>query len=57
MELQRGNWVASLMLLERCVLADPSCSPVLKWRAVQLAKQAVCQQRMPALAPKGVTCA
>ena len=58
MELQRGNWLASLILLERCVDLSPALSPVLRWKAVQDAKQAVCQQRMPSLAaPKGVTCA
>lgn len=30
MELQRGNVVAAVLLLERCVAADPRCSPVLK---------------------------
>lgn len=30
MELQRGNLLASLILLERCVSCDPDLSPVLR---------------------------
>ncbi|KAK9785340.1 hypothetical protein WJX73_004675 [Symbiochloris irregularis] len=45
LELQRGNMVAAVKLLERCVLADPSLSPVLKWKAVQVAQQAVVTRR------------
>ena len=41
MELQRGNILAAVLLLERCVRYEPSCSPVLQWRAVQVAKQSV----------------
>ena len=33
--------LAAVLLLERCVRFDPSCSPVLQWRVVQAAKQAV----------------
>lgn len=45
LELQRGNMHAAVRLLERCVLQDPSCSPVLKWKAVQLAQQVVLSRR------------
>jgi hypothetical protein len=34
MELQRGNWLAALMLLERCVSLDPHLEPVLNWTQV-----------------------
>jgi lipopolysaccharide biosynthesis regulator YciM len=39
MELQKGNWLAAILLLERCVAHDPRCSPVLRWKQVQAAKQ------------------
>ncbi|KAK9823656.1 hypothetical protein WJX72_004459 [[Myrmecia] bisecta] len=45
MELQRGNVLAAVMLLERCVQYDPRCSPVLKWKLVQQAKQTVGSRR------------
>ena len=41
MELQRGNVLAAVLLLERCVKYDASCRPVLQWRIVQAAKEAV----------------
>ncbi len=34
MELQRGNWLAALMLLERSVRMDPRLQPVLNWTQV-----------------------
>ena len=34
MELQRGNVLAAVLLLERSVAYDPRCSPVLRWKAV-----------------------
>lgn len=37
LELQAGNTWAALALLERSVRADPACSPVLRWRTVQVA--------------------
>lgn len=42
MELQRGNFFAAVMLLERCAQADPvRCSPVLKWKPVRDAQRSV----------------
>lgn len=48
-ELQRGNVVAAVLLLERCVAHDPSCSPVLKWKAVRVAQQTVTLRRQRSL--------
>ena len=45
MELQKGNILAAVLLLERSVQFDPKNSPVLKWRAVQLAQQTVLSRR------------
>ena len=45
MELQKGNIVAAVLLLERSVQFEPRNSPVLKWRAVQLAQQAFLERR------------
>lgn len=45
MELQKGNILAAVLLLERSVQFDPRNSPVLKWRAVQLAQQTVLSRR------------
>ncbi len=45
MELQRGNALAAVLLLERSVRMDPACSPVLRWRDVQAARITVKQQR------------
>ena len=40
LELQKGHWFAAVVLLERCVRADPGhFSPLLKWQIVQQAKQ------------------
>lgn len=41
MELQRGNWLAAVMLLERSAMLDVACQPVLKWHVVQTAKKTV----------------
>lgn len=41
LELQRGNVLAAVLLLERCVQYEPTCRPVLQWKAVQIAKQSV----------------
>lgn len=41
MELQRGNFWAALMMLERAVKIDPKNSPVLKWVPVRTARQTV----------------
>ncbi|BDA42044.1 probable protein high chlorophyll fluorescent 107 [Coccomyxa sp. Obi] len=49
MELQRGNVVAAVLLLERCVAYDPRCSPVLKWKAVRIAQQTVTSRRRRSL--------
>ena len=45
MELQKGNILAAVLLLERSVQFEPKNSPVLKWRAVQLAQQTVLSRR------------
>lgn len=39
MELQRGNVLAAILLLERSVQFDQRNSNVLKWKPVILAKQ------------------
>ena len=39
LELRRGNSRGAVNLLERSVILDPSCSPVLKWNPVQKAKE------------------
>ena len=36
LELQRGNVLAAVILLDRCVQYEPTCRPVLQWRAVQV---------------------
>ena len=41
LELRRGNSRGAVNLLERSVVLDPSCSPVLKWNPVQKAKENV----------------
>ena len=45
MELQKGNTVAAVLLLERSVQFEPRNSPVLRWRPVQLAQQALLARR------------
>ncbi len=49
MELQRGNVLAAVLLLERCVANDPRCSPVLRWKAVRAARQTVGSRRRRSL--------
>ncbi|EFJ50551.1 hypothetical protein VOLCADRAFT_88469 [Volvox carteri f. nagariensis] len=38
MELQRGNWLAAVMMLERSARLDDRCVPVLRWQHVKTAK-------------------
>ena len=45
MELQKGNVLAAVLLLERSVQFEPRNSPVLRWRPVQLAQQTVMSRR------------
>lgn len=45
MELQKGNFLGAVKLLERSVSLDPSCSPVLKWQPVRKAKVKMSIQR------------
>ncbi|DBA97504.1 hypothetical protein WJX77_006572 [Trebouxia sp. C0004] len=45
MELQKGNILAAVLLLERSVQFEPRNSPVLRWRPVQLAQQTVMRRR------------
>ncbi|KAK9846412.1 hypothetical protein WJX81_003324 [Elliptochloris bilobata] len=53
MELQRGNVLAAVLLLERSVAHDPRCSPVLRWKAVRTARQTVgSRRRLRALGPQ-----
>jgi hypothetical protein len=53
LELQRGNVLAAVILLERCVANDPRCSPVLRWKAVRVARQTVGSRRRRAMAGTG----
>ncbi|PNH07477.1 hypothetical protein TSOC_006069 [Tetrabaena socialis] len=59
MELQRGNWLAAVMMLERCARLDANCVPVLRWQLVQNAKKTVGsrgpRQRGAAGASGGIT--
>lgn len=41
LELQRGNLLPAVRLLERCVAAKPELVPVLKWKSVQEARRTV----------------
>ena len=41
LELQRGNCLGAVKLLERSVVLDPACSPVLKWKPVVNAKNSI----------------
>ena len=45
MELQKGNILAAVLLLERSVQFEPRNSPVLRWRPVLLAQQTVLSRR------------
>ncbi|GLC54770.1 hypothetical protein PLESTB_000904100 [Pleodorina starrii] len=45
MELQRGNWLAAVMLLERSARLDSRCVPVLSWQHVRTAKKTVGSRR------------
>jgi hypothetical protein len=39
-ELERGNVVGSMKLIERCVYLDPSNAPVMRWKPVLAATDA-----------------
>lgn len=46
MELQKGNLLAAVMLLERSVLYDPQrCAPVMRWHLVRRAQETVGSRR------------
>lgn len=46
LELQRGNWLAAVLLLERGVACDPArCAPVLRWAPVRAARLTVSARR------------
>jgi predicted Zn-dependent protease len=46
MELQRGNLVPAVRLLERCVSFDPvRCEPVLRWKPVAEARKTVSSRK------------
>ena len=47
MELQKGNLLSAVKLLERCATYDPQCAPVLRWKPVKEAAAAmVARQQM-----------
>ncbi|GLI59047.1 hypothetical protein VaNZ11_000875 [Volvox africanus] len=48
MELQRGNWLAAVMMLERSARLDARCVPVLRWHHVRTAKTTVGSRRSAA---------
>lgn len=51
MELQRGNLLPAVRMLERCVSFDPQrCEPVLRWKPVRDARKTVGSRRRPAAA-------
>ncbi|KAG2445198.1 hypothetical protein HYH02_008666 [Chlamydomonas schloesseri] len=45
LELQRGNWLAAVRMLERCARLDVNCRPVLRWQVVQTARKTVGSRR------------
>jgi hypothetical protein len=46
LELQKGNWLAAVLLLERGVAYDPArCAPVLRWAPVREARMTVGARR------------
>eukprot|EP00884_Botryococcus_braunii_P004650 jgi/Botrbrau1/14186/Bobra.182_3s0119.1 len=46
MELQKGNLLAAVLLLERSVVHDPQrCGPVLRWQLVRHAQETVVSRR------------
>lgn len=59
LELQRGNALAAVMLLDRCAALDPTrCSPVLRWTQVSSARKTVGSRRARVVAAAtGVTAA
>ncbi|GIL47759.1 hypothetical protein Vafri_3943 [Volvox africanus] len=48
MELQRGNWLAAVMMLERSARLDARCVPVLRWHHVRTAKTTLGSRRSAA---------
>ena len=45
LELQRGNALPAVLMLERAVKLQPTCSPVLNWQQVSEARKAVGARR------------
>lgn len=43
--MQRGNWVAALLLLDRSARLEPRNTPVLRWRPVVEARRTVGERR------------
>ena len=39
LELQRGNALPAVLMLERAVKLQPTCSPVLNWQLVREARK------------------
>lgn len=48
MELQKGNAIAAVKLLERSAAQDPRNQPVLRWKPVLEARSAVLSMRAAA---------
>ena len=51
--LQRGNWLAALLLLDRSARLEPRNRPVLRWRPVVEARQTVGSRRAAAASKPG----
>ena len=45
LELQRGNALPAVLMLERAVKLQPTCSPVLNWQQVSEARKIVGARR------------
>ncbi|KAL4431107.1 hypothetical protein ABPG75_006363 [Micractinium tetrahymenae] len=45
MEMQRGNWVAALLLLDRSARLEPRNTPVLRWKPVVEARRTLGERR------------
>lgn len=52
MELQKGNLLAAVMMLERCAATDPdTCAPLLRWKPVRDAQKTVGSRRRRTATP------
>ncbi|GAX85358.1 hypothetical protein CEUSTIGMA_g12775.t1 [Chlamydomonas eustigma] len=50
LELQQGNFLPALKMLERAAMMHPNCSPVLKWEQVATARKTVSSKKSRASA-------